>query len=43
MSMLARAIATAAGLLISATPLSFIPSNEWRMRVLDFQGEGSQP
>ena len=36
MSMLARVVATGAGLLISATTLSFIPSNEWWIRVLDF-------
>lgn len=36
MSMLARAVATCAGLLISATTLSFVRSNEWWIRVLDF-------
>ncbi|MBA3639209.1 MAG: endonuclease/exonuclease/phosphatase family protein [Acidobacteria bacterium] len=36
MSMLARAVATTAGLLIGATTVSFVPSNEWWIRVLDF-------
>jgi endonuclease/exonuclease/phosphatase (EEP) superfamily protein YafD len=36
MSMLARALATGAALLIGATTLSFVPSNEWWIRVLDF-------
>jgi hypothetical protein len=36
MSMLARVVATGAGLLISATTLCLIPSNEWWIRVLDF-------
>ena len=36
MSMLARAVATGAGLLIGATTVSFVPSNEWWIRVLDF-------
>jgi len=36
MSMPARIVAAVAGLLISATTLSFIPSNEWWIRVLDF-------
>jgi endonuclease/exonuclease/phosphatase (EEP) superfamily protein YafD len=34
--MLARAVATGAGLLIIATTVSFVPSNEWWIRVLDF-------
>lgn len=36
MSMLARALAAGAGLLIIATTVSFVPSNEWWIRVLDF-------
>jgi endonuclease/exonuclease/phosphatase (EEP) superfamily protein YafD len=36
MSMLARAVATGAALLIIATTVSFVPSNEWWIRVLDF-------
>ncbi len=36
MSMLARAVATCAGLLIGATTVSYVPSNEWWIRVLDF-------
>lgn len=36
MSTLSRAVATVAGLLIGATALSFVPSNEWWIRVLDF-------
>jgi endonuclease/exonuclease/phosphatase (EEP) superfamily protein YafD len=36
MRMGARAVATGAGLLIIATMMSFVPSNEWWIRVLDF-------
>ena len=36
MSLMARALATGAGLLIIATTVSFVPSNEWWIRVLDF-------
>ncbi len=36
MSMGARAVATGAGLLVIATAVSFVPSNEWWIRVLDF-------
>ncbi|HUE85149.1 MAG TPA: hypothetical protein VMO26_03655, partial [Vicinamibacterales bacterium] len=36
MSMLARALATGAGFLIGATAVSFVPSNEWWVRVFDF-------
>lgn len=36
MSILAWAIATTSGLLIGATALSFVPSNEWWIRALDF-------
>ena len=36
MSMPARALATGAGLLIGATTVSFVPSNEWWIRVWDF-------
>ena len=36
MSLMARALATGAGLLITATTVSFVPSNEWWIRVLDF-------
>jgi endonuclease/exonuclease/phosphatase (EEP) superfamily protein YafD len=34
--MVTRAVATGAGLLIGATTVSFVPSNEWWIRVLDF-------
>ncbi|MCA1561131.1 MAG: endonuclease/exonuclease/phosphatase family protein [Acidobacteria bacterium] len=34
--MRARAVVTCAGLLIGATGVSFVPSNEWWIRVLDF-------
>lgn len=33
---LRRAVETGAGLLVGATALSFVPSNEWWIRVLDF-------
>ena len=36
MSLMARAVAMVAGLLIIATTVSFVPSNEWWIRVLDF-------
>jgi endonuclease/exonuclease/phosphatase (EEP) superfamily protein YafD len=36
MIVLARALAMGAGLLVGATAVSFIPSNEWWIRVLDF-------
>ena len=36
MSRLARVLATGSGFLIGATTMSFVPSNEWWIRVLDF-------
>jgi len=36
MRLLARALATGAGFLIGATAVSFVPSNEWWVRVFDF-------